>query len=102
MTVHEHQRRKMLRREASDRQGGRCYYCGILMAPAAAKLPWSETADHVFPVARGGITHRSNIVAACRRCNNAKGDNLVDDGSTQCVSPTSLGPQRGTGESGEA
>ena len=30
--------------------------------------------DHVIPKSRGGDKNWTNIVAACKRCNNKKGD----------------------------
>lgn len=40
-----------------------CAYCG---EPA-------DTLDHVRPRAAGGETRASNLIAACKRCNQAKG-----------------------------
>jgi 5-methylcytosine-specific restriction endonuclease McrA len=45
---------------------GRCYYCG-------AQLPPKElTMDHIVPIIRGGRTVKSNVVTACKGCNNRK------------------------------
>ena len=45
-----------------------CQYCG-------GKFLSSElTMDHVIPKSRGGDKNWANIVAACKRCNNKKGD----------------------------
>jgi 5-methylcytosine-specific restriction endonuclease McrA len=45
---------------------GRCHYCG---RPAtAAEL----TMDHIVPIARGGRSTKSNVVPACKECNNQK------------------------------
>jgi 5-methylcytosine-specific restriction endonuclease McrA len=41
-------------------------YCGT------AKI--HLTIDHVIPISRGGKTKFENCVAACRACNNLKGD----------------------------
>jgi 5-methylcytosine-specific restriction endonuclease McrA len=46
------------------RDGRRCAYCG---GDAA-------TIDHVVPRCRGGRNTWTNTVAACGRCNSAKGD----------------------------
>ena len=40
-----------------------CAYCGAT----------ATTLDHVRPVARGGLTERTNLIPACRACNYAKG-----------------------------
>ncbi|NTU43404.1 MAG: HNH endonuclease [Nitrospirales bacterium] len=45
---------------------GLCYYCN-------AKIPPKElTMDHIVPLVRGGKSVKSNIVAACKECNNKK------------------------------
>ena len=44
-----------------------CAYCG---GPA-------DTVDHVILRSRGGHDRRSNLVAACRRCNSTKDDHLL-------------------------
>lgn len=69
-----HQQRKLdaafarADREAALRkQDGRCKYC-------FCKLNYRNvTRDHVRPRSAGGSDQRSNIVAACERCNNLKG-----------------------------
>lgn len=46
--------------------GGTCYYCN-------AKIPAQElTMDHIVPIVRGGRSVKSNIVTACKDCNNKK------------------------------
>jgi 5-methylcytosine-specific restriction endonuclease McrA len=52
------------RRGVFARDGWRCAYC---RGPA-------ETLDHVIPRSRGGRHVWENVVAACARCNHAKGD----------------------------
>ena len=45
-----------------------CQYCG-------RQFPKSElTIDHVIPKSRGGETTWDNVVVACRRCNQRKGN----------------------------
>lgn len=51
------------------RDGFCCQYCG-----AKKDL----TFDHVVPRARGGVTSWSNVVAACGRCNLAKGSKSLE------------------------
>ncbi len=48
-----------------------CLYCGGLFPDG--KL----TRDHIVPRSRGGNDTWDNCVAACRRCNHAKGNRLV-------------------------
>lgn len=46
---------------------GVCHHCG-------GKFEKSQlTMDHLIPVARGGKTTKSNVVAACKGCNSEKG-----------------------------
>ncbi|HET9690562.1 MAG TPA: HNH endonuclease [Acidimicrobiales bacterium] len=61
------------RRAVFARDGHRCQYCG-----AAA-----ENIDHVIPRSKGGPHAWDNVVAACRRCNTAKRDRLLEDSGMQ-------------------
>ncbi len=56
------------------RQGGRCYICGerFSLRRFGALHRDAPTADHVIPKVRGGGRH-ANILAAHRRCNEARG-----------------------------
>lgn len=45
---------------------GVCHYCGHRF-PAKAL-----TMDHVIPISRGGRSVKSNVVPACKACNNKK------------------------------
>ncbi|CCF19105.1 protein of unknown function [Pseudorhizobium banfieldiae] len=55
------------REAALRKQDGRCKYCLV-------RLTYKNvTRDHVIARATGGLDHRNNIVAACERCNKAKG-----------------------------
>jgi 5-methylcytosine-specific restriction protein A len=54
----------LLSRSVIQRDGGICYLCG---------LPGADTADHVVPKADGGPDDPSNLAAAHRSCNSAKG-----------------------------
>lgn len=58
------------------RDGGwRCYYCGLdLRAPEV-----EATLDHRLPRSRGGTDQSSNLVPACRECNEAKGNATVEE-----------------------
>ena len=44
-----------------------CMYCGQQFPDALL------TRDHVMPLSQGGANRWNNVVAACQRCNNAKG-----------------------------
>lgn len=62
--------RKRFRQSIKD-EWGECAYCGRAHDEAGQLLVL--TLDHVRPRAYGGSSLRSNLVAACRRCNAAKG-----------------------------
>lgn len=49
------------------RDGHRCMYCGYQYYESQL------TRDHVSPKVQGGRDHWTNVVAACRRCNQQKG-----------------------------
>lgn len=57
------------RRAVFARDGHRCQYCGAQ----------AENIDHIIPRSRGGLHIWENVVAACRRCNAAKEDRLLED-----------------------
>lgn len=61
------------------RDGGRrCIYCGHdLFVCELDRSPWYVTLDHVLPRSLRGADARENLVLACRRCNNEKGDRNV-------------------------
>jgi 5-methylcytosine-specific restriction endonuclease McrA len=52
-----------LRRGIFEAWGNSCAYCGAT----------ADTLDHVTPLARGGLTVRTNLVPACSPCNLRKG-----------------------------
>lgn len=79
---------KKLRYDAFQKQGGRCFYCGLPM--------WEEdqqefaerygltsrqsgllraTGEHLIPFSLGGPATRKNIVAACLHCNKCRHKN---------------------------
>lgn len=65
------------------RDGYKCHYCGCAVFKARGDNQFNNTAtvDHVIPRSKGGTNHASNLVTACRRCNNAKDDQIAWDGS---------------------
>ncbi len=55
------------------RDNHQCMYCGNYFS-------YSELSrDHVFPSSKGGEDRWENVVAACKRCNQRKGDSLLSD-----------------------
>ena len=70
------------RRSVLRRDGGLCVYCS---QPA-------DTIDHVIPRSRGGTHDWSNVVAACKRDNLVKADQLLSElGWTLSVKPAPPG-----------
>jgi 5-methylcytosine-specific restriction endonuclease McrA len=56
-----------------ERDGYQCLYCG-------KKFPvMGLTRDHIIPSSRGGKDTWMNVVAACRRCNQYKGNRLLNE-----------------------
>ncbi|MBX6423679.1 HNH endonuclease [Thermosulfurimonas sp. F29] len=45
---------------------GVCYYCGRRVPPHEL------TMDHRIPLSQGGRSEKSNLVPACKECNNRK------------------------------
>lgn len=62
--------KKAVKRAALRDCGRRCVYCATALTPETATL------DHVHPMSRGGTNAAGNLVAACRHCNQLKGDLL--------------------------
>ncbi|NOX92155.1 MAG: HNH endonuclease [Gammaproteobacteria bacterium] len=55
------------------RDGMLCMYCGDSFTER------NLTRDHVVPTSRGGSDSWTNVVAACVRCNNHKGNSLLEE-----------------------
>jgi len=56
--------------QVRQRFDGRCGYCGVSEIDAGGEL----TVDHYQPLAAGGDESLDNLVYACIRCNQYKGD----------------------------
>ncbi|UCG79524.1 MAG: HNH endonuclease [Nitrospirota bacterium] len=52
---------------------GRCYYCGKEFRSKEL------TMDHIVPIIRGGRSTRTNVVTACKECNNKKKHSLPSE-----------------------
>lgn len=50
-----------------------CLYCGVYFPEPLLSR------DHVIPTSRGGTDRWENVVAACKRCNQHKGNALLDE-----------------------
>ena len=56
-----------------------CLYCGV-------RFPYGQLSrDHVTPFSRGGRDLWSNVVTACRRCNNAKASRTPEQAGMQLL-----------------
>lgn len=55
---------------------GLCVYCKepVKIKSGRGRSYNDATIDHVIPYARGGTDAWTNLVLACRSCNEAKGD----------------------------
>ena len=63
----------------------RCQYCGLKFSP------FELTLDHIIPRSRGGRTEPENLCAACRPCNQRKGDRTPDEARMPLLSnPSAL------------
>ena len=62
------------RQFAFNRQGGKCFYCGLRMWLNGQSGPPQMrcTAEHLTARCEGGDNGRSNIVAACWHCNHTR------------------------------
>ncbi|MBK1734430.1 HNH endonuclease [Halorhodospira abdelmalekii] len=56
-----------------------CLYCGKRFRNAELSR------DHVTPVSRGGFDTWNNVVTACKRCNNHKGDRSPEQAGMQLI-----------------
>ena len=63
----------LTRKNVLRRDGYACQYCGIKISID------NSTIDHIIPRSKGGKTEWGNVVACCSRCNNEKGNNLLDN-----------------------
>lgn len=62
-------------RLALKTHGGTCYYC---KKKPATETSEQFTVDHIEAIANGGKDDLSNLVVACRPCNNEKGQGSID------------------------
>jgi 5-methylcytosine-specific restriction endonuclease McrA len=65
-----HKRIMLSRKNIIKRDGGLCQYCG--------QKSTSMTVDHVIPKNQGGKDTWENLVAACAKCNNRKGEHTPE------------------------
>jgi len=65
------------------RDGWKCWYCGER---------GNLTMDHIYPKSKGGKGGWKNLIAACKPCNNKKGDIFAEEfcKSIDCPVPTPI------------
>lgn len=67
--------------ELVHRDGVICWLCRLPVAlDAKPNAPLAPTADHVVPLAKGGVDTLDNLRLAHRSCNSRRRDRLVGDG----------------------
>ena len=66
--------------DAISEQRGRCHYCKgtMIKSDVPEERRFRPTIDHYIPLSKGGMHIRSNIVAACKRCNDEKGSMMPE------------------------
>jgi len=70
--VHRHRKGIMLsRKNILKRDAYQCQYCGTKKEPM--------TVDHIVPKVHGGKDTWENMVTACIKCNNKKGDQTPEE-----------------------
>lgn len=70
---------KKLRVKLLQRQDFKCAYCKLDLHKRRMNV------EHVIPLKRGGSNHSSNLVAACAKCNEAKGNRVLRKGETRSL-----------------
>lgn len=80
---------RLSRRTIFERDGNQCQYCKRYFRGGDLSV------DHVLPRARGGGDSWENLVAACIRCNAAKGDRTPSEAGM----PLARAPKRPTPDS---
>jgi len=63
------------KRDIYLKDGFKCYLCKTYLQFKAK----NATFDHYLPTARGGLSTFSNLRLCCTRCNNKKGDMLIEE-----------------------
>ncbi len=72
------QKVSLSRRNIIKRDKNICQYCGKNHQPM--------TVDHIIPKSNGGQDTWENLVSACMRCNNKKGDRTPDKAGMKLIS----------------
>jgi len=65
------------RKNILRRDNYKCAYCG--------RSDLMLTVDHIIPKAKGGNDSWENLITACTRCNNIKGDRTPDEANMKLL-----------------
>ncbi len=65
------------RKNILRRDNHRCAYCG--------RSDLALTIDHIIPKARGGSDTWENLITACTKCNNYKGDRTPEEANMKLL-----------------
>ncbi|MBX3042972.1 MAG: HNH endonuclease [Candidatus Kapabacteria bacterium] len=69
---------ELSRKNVIKRDGNRCQYCN--------KNSIEMTIDHIIPRSRGGVESWENLITACVRCNNKKGNRTPEEAGMPLLS----------------
>lgn len=77
--------RAHLRTRCAEAQNWRCCYCHKPMSLENGHK-MSVTLEHVTPISKGGGDDYESCAAACKRCNNRRGNRELSEDMTQFIS----------------
>lgn len=60
-----------MRFEVLERDIFTCQYCGRRAPDVQLQV------DHIYPVIKGGVTEKHNLITSCSDCNNGKSDSIL-------------------------
>lgn len=62
-----------------DRDKWRCHLCGVKTVKAlrGTAEPLAPELEHIIPLSKGGTHTWGNVACSCRKCNHAKGDEII-------------------------
>ncbi|WP_422114761.1 HNH endonuclease [Brachybacterium sp. UNK5269] len=66
-------------RAVHERDHWTCAYCGRSVSKTPPCEALLATVDHIHPISRGGPSSWTNLVSACKACNNRKADRTPDE-----------------------
>lgn len=66
-------------RAVHERDHWSCAYCGRSVSKTPPCEALLATVDHILPISRGGPSSWTNLVSACKECNNRKADRTPEE-----------------------